>query len=303
MEWRRTLIEVPSNIKQQEITDWAELSCLTDNQGSISKSTILKILEESAVSKPDVVLSNIWLEIDRRHRLIETFHPIKALIGRLERMKTWEENLPYTFQLLLASHYWYKETTIKGEPWNKTAKIFEELSTAVIKEYLGGDAINIGWPRGNGIPRGFRQCLDFVCNRLREKRGYHKSYNLPTIKDKGVDVVAWKSFPDRRYSQIFILGQCAAGKDWKEKADDIKLTTWQRFIEWMAPPTIAFTFPYICQDEDNEWRELSDQSGGILLDRLRITSGFVPSEIYNSLLRKINEWCKTQIAKLPRLNN
>lgn len=291
------MIEVPSSTEQVVLTDWVESSCLFGDIESISQSSIQQAIEQAEIKNPELVVSDIWQEISRRHSLADKAHPIKTLIGRLERTMTWSDAYAYTFQLLLASHRSYKATMISANHWKEAAKLFEKLSTLALKRYLQGRAINIGSPRGTGVPKGFRQCLDCICLELRELRGDKKSYNLPT-KDEKVDVVAWLPFPDMRAGQVIIFAQCAAGADWKTKAGEISLDLWRDYINWLANPLIAFSFPFVLSNEE-KWRQLSKQNRGFLLDRLRISSMLIDYDSSDTLVQQIKDWCNVQLKRLP----
>lgn len=292
------MIEIPSSLKQNDLVDWAEASCLFGNRESISRAEVEQALENERVPDPEIAVSDIWLEISRRHRLADKAHPIKTLKERLERTTNWSDTVVYTFQLLLSSHYFYKATKISKPNWNKIAKLFEKLSNLALEKYLDGRAINIGTPRESGTPKGFRQCLDYLCKELGELRGDVESYNLPTMDEK-VDAVAWRPFPDKRPGQIIIFAQCAAGKNWKDKAGEISFDLWRDYINWLVKPLIALTFPFVCL-EDEEWRHISKQNRGLLLDRLRIASMFGPDDLSNPLLQEIKEWCEIQLTRLPQ---
>ncbi len=294
------MIEVPPSLEPAVIADWAESSCLFGDRDSVSQPEVEQALEDAGIPDPDVVVSDIWQEITRRHELVDTVHPVMTLKGRLERTMTWSDTSAYTFQLLMASHSFYKSTRIIGVRWNETTKLFERLSTSALERYLEGRAINIGFPRDSGIPRGFRQCLDHLCRELRELRGPVESYNVPT-KDDHVDVVAWRPFADMRSGQVIILAQCAAGADWKSKAGEISLDVWKDYINWTASPLTAFAFPFVCLD-DFEWRHLSKQSRGLLLDRLRIASMFMAGgDSFSTVQTQLKEWCQEQLVRLPWL--
>lgn len=295
------MIEVTSSTKQHDLVDWAETSCLFGNRETISRAEILHTLEDARVKDPENTVSDIWHEVNLRHRLADTAHPVRVLTERLERTMDWNDAVVYTFQLLVSSHSFYRATKIDKPSWNKVAKLFERLSTLALGRYLNAKSLNVGSPRGLDAPRGFKQCLDFICTELGERRGDVKSYNLPTMDEK-VDVVAWRPFPDGRPGQVIIFAQCAAGKHWKSKAGEISLTLWRDYINWLTSPLIAFTFPFVCLD-DEVWRHLSKQNNGFLLDRLRIASMFGPSDLSEPLLNQIKDWCDAQSERLPMLGS
>lgn len=295
------MIEIPSSMEPAVIADWAELSCLFGDQDSISRSKVEQTLEDANFSDSEGVVADVWQEISRRHDLVGTAHPVITLEGRLERCLTWDHASVYAFQLLLASHSMYSDMKISGDDWKKAAKLFERLSTLALERYLGGKAINIGFPRESGVPKGFRQCLDYLCQQLSEDRGPVESYNVST-KDERVDVVAWQPFADMRSGQVIIFASCAAGANWKDKIGEVNLEVWKSYIDWVTAPLIAFAFPFVCLD-DSQWIYLSKLSGGFLLDRLRIASIFVPVDrSFDTMQTEVRTWCQAQQASLPWLD-
>lgn len=292
---------MPSTSESCVLADWAELACLINDQDSLAKAEIEDALDAAQVTGPEELTSDIWQQIEIRHRLVSDSHPVEVQTARLERKRNWESAYTYTFQLLISSHSLYTSTKIRGVQWSKVAKLFERFATEAIEGYLPGRAINIGFPRGGEVPKGFRNCLDYLCKKTGELRGQIQSYNLPTKDDK-VDIVAWLPFSDLRAGQVMIFAQCAAGSDWKSKAGEISLDLWKDYMNWVAAPIIAIAFPFVCIDP-NEWGHVSKQSGGFLLDRLRLSSIYRERKgISSDLKKEIKYWCKNQIANLPRLN-
>lgn len=283
------MIEVPAFSGPSEEADWAEISCLFGNNPSISRSEIERTLDEANVDS-ETVIENIWSEISWRHSLAPRIHPIAVFGGCLQRTKSWKKAYPYTFMLLLTCQSFYQLTRISRQRWPKTAKLFEQLTTMALKRYLG-QAINIGAPRGQGIPKRFIDCLDFIASTAREPRGPVSVFRQWS-KDEGVDVIAWRPL-DQRCSQVILLVQCATGTDWKEKTMEISLPVWRQYIDFAAHPITAFAFPSVC-NVNADWMYLSKQ-GGILLDRLRIAS-FAP--IISDLRKELSSWSQEQLKHL-----
>jgi hypothetical protein len=289
------VLEVPTFPDSETEADWAELSCLLKE--SASRSEIESTLEIANVDDVDSALGRIWQQIEWRHSRFPDTHPVSASGERLEKTKTWEEALPYTFLLLLTCQGFYQSTRITRTHWKQTSKLFESLVTNASKGYLGY-AANIGAPRQNSIPKSFDGCLDYICRLTREKKG-PKDPLIHWKKDAGVDVVAWRPLDDR-CGQIILLVQCAAGEKWHEKVSEIDLRRWGRLVHFAAEPVKGIAFPSVhsCSsaESENRWIDYSC-SGGILLDRLRI-SAFASAAQDNDLRDRMISWCNQQIGKL-----
>jgi len=298
------MIEVPSSPKTGTLADWAEASCLFGNTVFISEYELERALDHAGMSDPDEAVSNIRQEIALRHCLAYSAHPVRIIRDGLERTKVWDHNLVYAFQLLLACLSQYRSTQVASRDWLATGKLFERVSTLALEHYLGGKAINIGSPRDGQVPARFGDCLDYLCKNLQEMRGARRLYTS-TTKDDGVDVVAWRAFGDQRPGQVIILAQCAAGASRRGKTIDIKLDLWEEHIDWLTKPLKAFAFPYVCLN-DMQWRRLSRQIGGLVFDRLRITSMFViadkSSTTAQTIQMELSNWCHKHLSRLPWLD-
>jgi hypothetical protein len=292
------MIQLPNSIETNVIADWAELSCLFGDRNSLSRSKIEQVFEAAGIDDHENLVSDIWQEIARRNEVAGECYPVKTFTGRIESSIHWTQAPVYSFQLLVASHSFFPGARINRKQWNITAKIFERLATMALEIYLGGRAINVGSPRKEGVPRGFKDCLDYICQQSKELRGPVASYNN-MAKDENVDVIAWHPFSDNRPGQVIILAHCAAGLDWKEKASEVSLELWRDYIDWATGPLLAFAFPFVCLT-DSEWRYLSRQTRGFLMDRLRISCVLTPHAIPNSMEQTLIGWCQSQQRYLPR---
>lgn len=292
------MLQAPSSSKTDTLADWAEAACLFGKHTSVSESELEKVLDEAGTPNLDDAVSDIWREIYLRHREVGKTHPVKTQHGRLERIQLWTQNLAYAFQLLLALEGQYESTKISPQNRIPTAKLFERLSTSVLKEYLSGEAINFGVSREEPIPKGFSDGIEYVCEKLKEIRGTLESYTSWT-KDDGVDVIAWRPFGDERSGKVIILVQCASGGDWTNKVNEIGIDLWQDHIRCAVEPIKALAFPFVCLDK-TQWRRLSRKGPGILLDRLRITSMFMSvSNPSSDLQTQLKVWCEKQLPLLP----
>jgi hypothetical protein len=291
------MIELGKIPNDFHIADWVELSCLFGKRNSISRADLTKTLEELNDKEPENTAMNIWLEMTRRQKLLINKYPIVLQNGRMEARDSWHKNLGYSFQLLVSSHTSYKVTTIPKQKWNEVAKLFERFSASALKNYFNAKVILFGSPRGDELPEKFHKCIDHVCGLLNEKRG--SSYCISKkANDEEVDVIGWIPFPDGRPSQLIILAQCAAGKDWKDKLDEPNIRKWHNIIDSLATPITAFAFPHICKSS-SLWNEIAYDNGGIVFDRLRLTY-FCTLE--TEIRKDILSWSKEQVSKLPQLS-
>lgn len=117
------------------------------------------------------------------------------------------------------------------------------------------------------------------------------------MKDGGLDIAIWQSFPDGRPGRVIFFGQCATGKQWRTKFKDLIPQMWCE--EWLTDippvsPTRLFYVPHrIGQDE---WAGHS-RLAGLLLDRCRISHCMpVPAE---HLSRRLARWVNFHVVGAP----
>lgn len=174
---------------------------------------------------------------------------------------------------------------------------------------LGGDAIAFGSPREDGAS--FRAALEDVGSRL----GWTPHQDNPLWssgkeKDAGVDVIAWRDFPDRRPGRVVLLGQAATGRGWGEKGVNPS-----EFLSWFSYPRpgdclrALFTpFPqhHACGGQKGHpfedvaraeaWKR--ERSLGLVVDRLRIVGTAAahlersPSGDAAPPIRRLDEWVR-----------
>lgn len=175
----------------------------------------------------------------------------------------------YTFLLCLSYH---GKDAVPGE---NGAKLFEDVCAYAAANYLGclkvpAENYVFGFPRRIG-PADFVGAVDELCHRkLCEGEPDNDVPDLHTMKDAGLDVVAWLPFPDRRSSKLILFGQCATGKRWRGKVNELQPLSW--CLRWLTKnpkvtPLKAFFVPHAVSDVD--WEKLGYHSG-IFFDRLRI---------------------------------
>ena len=253
------------------------------------------MLEDAGVPTPSEAVDDIWREIERRQTLATRGYPFGITASGVQRSMAWDKSLPYAFQLLVALSGCYSGSRIAGAAWNRTAKLFEQLATEAVSQYLNGSSLNVGAPRQRGVPKDFTDCLNHLSVQLNEQRGGVPAYSSHT-KDENVDVIGWIPFGDKRASQVIVLLQCAAGEHWKSKVTDISIEVWSQLINWTVRPLVAFAFPFVC--ESDEWDYLS-RSGGILFDRLRIALPTARSTLSPALSRSLKNWCTSHARSFP----
>jgi hypothetical protein len=187
------------------------------------------------------------------------------------------------------------------------AKLFEEVCSCASRAYFGSrlaPAENhiFGFPRRIGA-KDFVSAVEELCLcKLREGAPDKKFPTAHTMKDAGLDIVTWRSFPDQRTSKLIAFGQCATGKNWWGKRHELQPGDWCR--TWMSKtphviPIKMFFVPHAIAAD--EWAELGYQAG-IIFDRFRIAH-FAEQNISRLLRKEIKAWNKIAFSTERSVRN
>jgi hypothetical protein len=276
--------DLPNLNSEVELSDWIEWFVIT-TENQVSKSKLLKILSEHGSDNIDDRLDAAIAELERREYYFGNNWYISVQSNVIKsKVQSWEEIVYYTFCLYFSL---FGAQTRKNE--DNGTKLFERLSIEVILNYLEGDGLLLGFPSKTSLD----QQIEDIAYRTNEKRGTRKP--LSTDKDKGVDIVAWKSFDDKRNCQLVLLIQVAAGLHWNNKKQ-ISRTAWREFINWSIDPITGIITPNVLNEL--KWTNARDDYG-LIFDRIRIFKSMLKNNMKDKrLIDEIKEWI---ISKQPFL--
>lgn len=169
--------------------------------------------------------------------------------------------------------------SLSAAPYNTLAQLFENLSVMAGRSYLGASTkgYRSGWPRPDGEAQRFRALVSSIKTLTGNHLGewyWRPNEDLPddptsrNIKEGGLDIVVWKPWSDQRTGQLYLLGQCACGKDWLEKFKDLetdRLKNWCT-LSHAAPLRSFFTPRFAVAALLSE----ASQEAGLVFDRIRM---------------------------------
>lgn len=193
---------------------------------------------------------------------------------------------PYSFTypfLMALSH------TIDDRAGSGPTRLFERICTKAAASYIGGSAVHFGWPRKPS--QTFMEALKSVLATVGEAQLRPEAPRGIYAKDGGLDIVAWRDFPDLRPSKLVALGQCAAGQNWTEKTKDLIYDIWARHwlaVRFHSDPIRMLFIPRLITD-DHDWTYYCDE-GGLVFDRYRIASHL--EKVPLDLLPKVQKWTR-----------
>lgn len=179
----------------------------------------------------------------------------------------------YKALLLLTSSL---SNRLGGQTVENTSVIFERVVCAAMARFLGEPThvLRFGWPYENGRPDQFGEAIRWAAERMRIRVG--AGYRQPRRRDGGVDVIAWRPFPDGRPGFPIALIQCTVEEDVVGKSRDIDLGLWSSWLGFDTAPMCVLAVPStVARNED--WNEVAVNA--VLLERLRLSWLCASSEV------------------------
>ena len=151
----------------------------------------------------------------------------------------------------------------------EAAEAFEYLVVAAARELLGSgaQAVRFAFPSAEGRPREFPQAVLWLAGRMGVRIG--SAYRPPRRKDGGVDVVAWRPFPDGRPGFPVALVQATLETRFVHKASDVDLKIWTGWLRLDVDPMVVLAIPRTIPN-DESWNEASTRA--VILERIRIAN-------------------------------
>lgn len=154
-------------------------------------------------------------------------------------------------------------------PWPPavSALTFERVVCAGLARFLGDgtQVVRFGWPYEDGRPDQFAEAIRWAADRMRIRVG--AGYRHPRRRDGGVDLIAWKPFPDGRPGFPIALVQCTLEEDVVGKSRDIDLGLWSTWLGFDTPPLAVLAVP-AAVGRNEDWNEVAVNC--VLLERLRL---------------------------------
>ena len=123
-----------------------------------------------------------------------------------------------------------------------------------------------GAPSEEGRPKEFPEAVAWLALRMGVDVGH--GYRPPRRKDGGVDVVAWRPFPDGRTGFPVLLVQCTLEANVVHKSRDVDARLWAGWLSLDVDPSAALAFPGLLPRAE-DWREVASRC--VVLDRLRLS--------------------------------
>jgi hypothetical protein len=284
----------------EEHADWLELLALASADRSSSLQELVSAVRQTGTAEempeadpddPDAdrgaeltepLAEGAFAELSGRQRACSAGrpgYPFSINPASIEGGRGYR-TAPYTFLLLLSSF-----GRQAGPADVDALALFDELAGIAAREYLGGEAAGaryylFGFPR-RITPAGFLDAVADLCVQLEEGSPARTAPENEDEKDAKLDLVAWRPFSDGRPGKLVGFGQCATGRNWREKLTELQPIDFCHFAlqqQLAVLPTRLFFTPF--RLDARKWRRHAIR-GGIVFDRCRVTAHIrnLPSDI------------------------
>ncbi len=301
------MIALPSQTKDVlKLADWLELMALLEERGEISGGYLERQLRRSGTFNPQIEASlesegdsesasesddeaieqgidNVFTELENRARAAKDAYPFSVVDSILAVRGEISDYIPYTFCLCLSYFGDNVATQNKNskdddgleDPDDQPVfprRLFEHLSTIALANYIGGKAARFGWPR-RGLPTDFGEAIQVFTGYLGEGQGFNQRDHHQS-KDRHVDIIAWKDFPDDKPSKLILMGQCATNHDaseWELKKTELwPEHFWDNYILRASVSQLirAFFIPH--RVNLDQW-DIHSRDAGLFFDRCRLS--------------------------------
>lgn len=286
-----------------ELADFAELQVWQRNNVSATYlSRLLGRLGENdytdgVVEEEDLPedIAATFHEIERRAANCSVGYPFAVddhgYILREKRDVRYVKQVIYKY-LLLATRLNMRDNRVHGGV--DGTLVFEELSAEVARNYLGPRAESLVF--GTAATLGnFADRINSLCQHLGEGgRFVNRNQALPTEQDGKLDVIAWKSFSDRRVGKLSLFGQCKTGTDYRDTLTQLQPDAFGRKWLYDQPVVTPVRVFFVAEALLNSrWHNAAVDSG-LLFDRCRIVD--FCENIGDNVFGKVITWTSAAAA-------
>lgn len=285
--------------RPHELADFAEL--VAWDRGSTSAREIVRTLNQTDDNEQNVgceddevenidSVDDVFLELENRAKLCADTYPFELKLGqRLQHRQIDQNNKPaivYRYLLLCTRLNMLnnrRHANIDG------TLLFEELSAAIMREYLGFDRAKT-MVFGTSVGGGFARKVKDLCETLNEG-GTYKAVDAAgaAANDGKLDALAWVPFGDTNPGKLILFGQSKTGTSWPDQITQSRPIDFAK--KWFSRGSFSVDpVRALCVAESvdpDRWPSLCID-GGLLMDRCRIVE--LSSRIDNALFDRIFRW-------------
>lgn len=272
--------------RANKVADWVEVAALIRGV-AVGSDTLHELGTAVGYKQADVDLG--LSTVQRRAALLGSAYPFKVGAG-IAAIPSAASRV-WTALLLMSPEAPTRASIDIAMAAAHLERVTAEALTALYGP--GTSAVRFAWPSEDGRPQEFPDAIRWLSKMMRVPLG--QAYRSPYAKDGGVDVVAWRPFPDGRSGFPVLLAQCTLEKDYGHKAADVDVRVWSGWLALDVDPATALAIPDVVATGE-EWNALAART--IVLDRLRLTALLAGREKDHPRLGVVGEWAQQQIDSI-----
>ena|GEM_PF-2155922 len=257
-------MEPPGDFNPHSLAEFAEAVLFLSDDDYLSASEFKNyFLSGSQPSDAEVELA--LQEIRRRSESFGRLYPFVEVDRGVMLDRSPTADL-YACLMLLS----LKNTNLRrvGD-YQRSDPLFDSISRLAFRNNLGStaDSLIFGWPPRDDRPAKFSLAVAWVATKIGV--ALSGATILDIYKDAGVDVIAWKRFPDPRNGFVTLIAQNTVQFDFRNKPRDLMPSLWRKWLALGAEPIAGFAIPFSLPVND-PWWELITTDIHVVLDRGRL---------------------------------
>lgn len=281
-----TFPEVKGSERIYYWADYLELLCLISIDGRLSISDIeehlkREIKDDDGNIKPAVkndnrtiLIQNWFSHLQYRLTAYDNFYPFSLSEDKdtlIKKEDLSENHILYIYLLLSSCGKYIDKAT-----HNHFTARFEWLCADALEIYLPSANVDI-FGSNSYMAGEYSGNIYSKVARLANKLGVslspsfdEETSNSQDVGDKGLDIVAWIPFPDNMNHQLIFFGQCACGKEWGRKQQEVNPSSWQNILVFNIAPSHGIFIPFSFRNSSGKWFKDYEIQQNLIFDRLRI---------------------------------
>jgi hypothetical protein len=271
--------------KSELIADWCEIVVLVEDRiikrGDLAHDIPWGTDAVNMMERDAALEESVWSLLRRRRAKLGSSWPFQFNGFRLAGRRNYvgPARAVYTFMLLLS-----RNDLVKPSDRN----VFEYMCVEIISNSTGSQGYRIGFPALRGEPTSFQGRISAYTTAARMAKFEIGHDVLPDDNDLGLDGVFWQPFVDRRSGAPHAWLQCATGRDWVNKTQDIHFGVISNHIKPAAGVIRMMAIPFIALPPESKWQRYATEAG-IIFDRTRLAHLAKSSNLSEATLDAIRE--------------
>ncbi|TFC59579.1 hypothetical protein E3O62_09295 [Cryobacterium sp. TMT2-15-1] len=258
--------EAPTDFTSFELSEWIEMHMFLNGVLSVSRATISTFFP--AGQGPDgAEIDQLFAEIRRRAEDAPTLYPFRAIDDTIEIEASIDSTAYFLLQVLSIEAAPFR----RQNRFNEINPSFELITREALISYCGPGAQGrrFGWPNGDGRPEHLGDAVAWLANEMGLGVGDFWGEVDSDDKDGGIDVAAWRAFPDGSPSFTTYLAQCTVQMTYERKPGDVVPEKWASWIKFGKLPEVVLSVPFAIPTDAKVRLDLNYKVH-VLLDRLRL---------------------------------